>query len=92
LNRREHEEVELEFGPKDEPIDPKANPECVYLQKERFGQLKAAMSQLTTQQYNCILLRTQGLRYREIGELLGISEQRAIHLVKRGMQRLMGGL
>jgi len=92
LNRRDHEEVGLVLETEDEPIDPKTNPEWVLLQKERFRHLKAAMSQLTKQQYNCILLRTQGLRYREIGELLGISEQRAIHLVKRGMQRLMGGL
>jgi RNA polymerase sigma-70 factor (ECF subfamily) len=92
LNRREHEEVELEFKPGDEPIDPKANPEWVYLQNEQFRRLKAAMSQLTTQQYNCILLRSQGLRYREIGELIGISEQRSIHLVKRAMQKMVGGL
>ncbi len=32
------------------------------------------------------------MRYREIGDLLGISEQRATHLVKRALQRLMGGL
>lgn len=92
LNRREHEEVELEFEPKEEPVDPRANPEWVYLQKEQAKQLKAAMAQLTTQQYNSILLRTQGMRYREIGDLLGISEQRATHLVKRALQRLMGGL
>ena len=86
-NRRDHEEVE--FKPQDEPVDPKANPEGEYLLKEQFKRLKAAMSQLTAQQYNSILLRTQGLRYREIGEMLGISEQRAIHLVKRGLQRLL---
>lgn len=91
-NRREYEEVELKFEPGDEPIDLKSNPEWIYLQKEQLRRLKAAMLELTAQQYNSILLRTQGLRYREIGELLGISEQRAIHLVKRAMQRLMGGL
>lgn len=91
LNRRGKDEVDLELEPEEEPVDPAADPECVYIEKERFGRLKAAMSQLTKQQYNSILLRIQGRRYREIGELLGISEQRAIHLVKRGMQRLRGG-
>jgi RNA polymerase sigma-70 factor, ECF subfamily len=90
--RREHEEIDLELEPEREPIDREADPEWVYLQKERSRQLKAALSQLTKQQYNSILLRTQGLRYREIGALLGISEQRAIHLVKRGLHRLTGGL
>ncbi len=92
VNQRGQEEVELEFEPKDEPVDPKANPELVYLEKERSSRLKAAMSRLTKQQHNSILLRIQGRRYREIGDLLGISEQRAIHLVKRGIQRLTGGL
>lgn len=91
-SRRGHEEVELEFEPKDEPVDPKANPESVYLQEEQVRRLSAGMSQLTAQQYNSILLRTQGLCYREIGDLLGTSEQRAIQLVKRGLKRLIGGL
>lgn|GEM_PF-2222284 len=92
VNRRGQEEAALEFEPGDEPVDPKANPELVYLENEQSSRLKTAMSQLTKQQYNSILLRSQGRRYREIGELLGTSEQRAIHLVKRGMQRLTGGL
>jgi DNA-directed RNA polymerase specialized sigma24 family protein len=54
--------------------------------------LKAALCQLTSQQYNSILLRAQGLHYREIGEVLGVSEQRALYLVKRASQRLVGGL
>lgn len=90
-NRLGHEEVDLKFDPAEEPVDPNANPERAFLQKEQFRRLKAAMSQLTAQQYNSILLRSQGLRYREISEVLGTSEQRAIHLVKRGLQRLMGG-
>lgn len=89
--RRGREEVNLEFESGNEPIDPKATPEWDYWQKERSMQLQAAMSQLTRQQHNSILLRFQGRRYREIGELLGVSEQRAIHLVKRGMERLRGG-
>ena len=91
-NRHGHEEVDLEFDPVAEPVDPNANPERAFLQKEQFRRLKVAMSQLTAQQYNSILLRSQGLRYREISEVLGTSEQRALHLVKRGLQRLMGGL
>jgi RNA polymerase sigma-70 factor (ECF subfamily) len=91
VNRRGQNEVELEFDPKNEPVDNKANPELVYLEKERSSRLRTAMSQLTRQQYNGILLRIQGRRYQEIGELLGVSQQRALHLVKRGIQRLAGG-
>lgn len=92
LNRHGNEEVELEFEPEDEPIDPTANPELVYLQKEQAKRLKEEMSRLTAQQYKCVVLRLQGLRYREIAEVLGVSEPRVIHLVQRALQRLVGGL
>jgi RNA polymerase sigma-70 factor, ECF subfamily len=91
-NQRGGEEVDLDIDSEDEPADPKANPEWGYLRKERFRQLRIAMARLTSQQYNSILLRTEGLRYREIAKLLGISEQRAIRLVKRGLQRIIGGM
>lgn len=91
-NRHRHEEIEMTLRAEDEPVDPDANPEWNFLQREQHLRLKAAMSQLTEQQYNSVLLRTQGLRYGEIGKLLGTSEQRAIYLVKRGLQRLMGGM
>jgi len=90
-NRRSLDAIELKLESADEPADPKPNPEWVYLQKESSRRLSAALSQLTRQQFNSILLRIRGLRYREIGEHLGVSEQRAMHLVKRGMQRLKGG-
>lgn len=90
-HRREHEELEAEFKA-DDPVDPKANPETAYLQKERVKRLKAVLSQLTPQQYSGISLRAQGLQYREIAVALGVSEQRAIRLVKRALQRLVGGL
>lgn len=92
VNRRQRDVVDLEFEPGEEPLDPAASPEWVYLQNELFKRVSSGLSRLTPQQYNSILLRAQGLRYREIGRLLGISEQRAIHLVKRGLQRLTGGL
>jgi RNA polymerase sigma-70 factor (ECF subfamily) len=91
-NRRDNEEVELEFEPEDEPIDPAANPELAYLQKEQARRLKEGMSRLTAQQRQCVALRLQGLRYREIAEVLGVSEPRVIHLVQRALQRLVGGL
>jgi RNA polymerase sigma-70 factor, ECF subfamily len=91
LNRRKHEHEEVEFKAENEPIDPNANPERVYLRKEQNRRLRAALSQLTSQQYSSILLRAQGLHYCQIGKTLGVSEQRAIYLVKRALQQLVGG-
>lgn len=70
---------------------PGANPEWRYLEEERLAQLRIRMSVLTEQQLNSLILRAEGLRYREIAEALGVSEQRAIRLVKRGAERLAGG-
>ena len=79
-------------GPGEEPVDPDGNPERIYIQKEQTRQLMAAISQLTPRQRNGIMLRAEGLRYREIAVALGVSEQRALHLVKRALLRLTGVL
>lgn len=89
---RNNQYIHEELVPPNDPVDPQANPEISYLQKEQIEKIHGALSQLTQRQYNCILLRTQGLRYREIGNVLGVSEQRAVTLVKRGLKNLMGGL
>lgn len=75
-----------------EPTDPAADPEQIYLHKETIQRVNSAMTRLTPQQRNGVLLRAQGLRYMEIASVLGVSESRAIHLVKRGLMRLTGGL
>ena len=82
----ESSDVAVEFA------DPSAGPEHIYLQKEAMMRADAALNRLTPQQRNGILLRAQGLRYMEIGAVLGVSESRAIHLVKRGLKRLAGDL
>jgi len=72
--------------------DPGGDPERIYLQKEAMKRMDEAMGRLTPQQRSSILLRAQGLRYMEIGAVLGVSESRAVYLVKRGLKQLAGGL
>jgi DNA-directed RNA polymerase specialized sigma24 family protein len=50
------------------------------------------MSRLTQLQRYAVLLRAEGLRYREISEVLGVSTQRVIELVQRALARLSGDL
>lgn len=71
-----------------EPVDFNANPERAYLQKEKVCLVRTAMMRLTPQQLRCFQMRAIGFRYREIAADLGVSEQRAIHLVKRALERL----
>jgi RNA polymerase sigma-70 factor (ECF subfamily) len=88
-HRRSRIDFATEGEPEQEPADPNANPEWAYLQKERTRHLRLAMTRLTPRQFRSVLLRVEGLRYREIALVLGVSEQRAIHLVKRAVVRLV---
>src|ERR1700722_2306554 len=47
-------------------------PERAVLEKEKLGHLASAIRLLTEQERECLLLRGEGLRYRAIGEVLGI--------------------
>jgi RNA polymerase sigma-70 factor (ECF subfamily) len=87
-NTQSQSRLTSELGPVEEPTDHSANPELVYLQKEKMRLVHAAMQRLTPQQFRCFRLRAAGLRYREIAADLGVSEQRATHLVKRALMRL----
>jgi RNA polymerase sigma-70 factor (ECF subfamily) len=87
-NRRNHVAVDPGGERTYEPADPNADPEWTYLQKEKMKRVTAAMLALTPRQRDSILLRAEGLRYGEIASVLSVSEQRAIHLVKRGLMRL----
>jgi RNA polymerase sigma factor (sigma-70 family) len=76
----------------EEPIDLESDPEQVLIEMETMTQLDLAMTKLTQKQRHSILLRAEGLLYMEIGSVLGVSESRAINLVKRGIKRVVGGL
>jgi len=74
-----------------ERIDPSPNPEQRLLLDERYRRLDTALTQLTPKQRHCLLLRAEGLRYREIATTLGVSVQRVGELVQRAITLLEGG-
>ena len=73
-------------------VDSSLSPEELVIRKEELSRVQAAMSRLTQQQRYAVLLRAEGLRYREISEVLGVSTQRVIELVQRALARLSGDL
>jgi RNA polymerase sigma-70 factor (ECF subfamily) len=73
-------------------VDPGLNPEEIAIKKEELIRLRAAMARLTAQQRSTVLMRAEGLRYREIAGVLGISVQRVAELVERALTRLAGDL
>ena len=54
--------------------------------------LDAGIAQLTEPQRQCLYLRAQGLRYREIAVVLGISVSSAAELLQRAVVKLNGEL
>ena len=73
-----------------ERMDPAPNPEQEVILKERSRRLGDAVAQLTAKQRHCVLLRAEGLRYREIAAALGISVQRVGELLQRAIILLEG--
>jgi RNA polymerase sigma-70 factor (ECF subfamily) len=69
-------------------VDPAPNPEQKIIQGERTRQFEIAFAQLTPKQRHCVLLRAEGLRYREIALALGVSVQRVGELMQRAISLL----
>jgi RNA polymerase sigma-70 factor, ECF subfamily len=65
-----------------------ATPERAVLEKEKFRALGKAIRLLTESERECLLLRAGGLRYREIGEVLGLSTSTVADAVDRAIRKL----
>jgi RNA polymerase sigma-70 factor (ECF subfamily) len=72
--------------------DPSSNPEQQALETERLRLIERGMRQLSTQQRQCLLLRIEGLRYREIGEVLGVTTSTVAESLRRAMRKLTRAL
>ena len=64
------------------------DPEKLMLQDERLDRLHVAVLNLTTLQRECLHLRAEGLRYREIAELMKISISTVADAVRRATVKL----
>ena len=65
-----------------------ATPEQVVLAKEKFERLDNAVRSLSEQERQCMMLRAEGLRYREIGEVLKIPVSTVSDIVARAVNKL----
>jgi RNA polymerase sigma-70 factor (ECF subfamily) len=71
-----------------ERVDPRPSPEQQLLLDERMKHFEDAFAQLTPKQRQCVLLRAEGFRYREIALTLGVSVQRVGELMQRSISLL----
>ena len=64
------------------------NPEKLTLQRERLERLRSAVLNLTDLERECLHLRAEGLRYREIADLMNVSLSSITHAVRRATLKL----
>jgi RNA polymerase sigma-70 factor (ECF subfamily) len=83
-HRRFGEPFEIEIDSRRD----ETTPELVVLEKEKFRRLGEAMKFLSDSERECLLLRAGGLRYREIGEALGISTSTVGDTIERAIRKL----
>jgi RNA polymerase sigma-70 factor (ECF subfamily) len=65
-----------------------ADPEKLMLQRDRLDRLHIAVLNLTPLQRECLHLRAEGLRYREIASLMKISPSTVMDAVRRATLKL----
>ncbi len=70
---RRDSEVQLEASDAERAADPAPNPEACFANDQAQKRVRAVVDALPEQDRRCLFLRAEGLRYREIGEVLGMS-------------------
>jgi RNA polymerase sigma-70 factor (ECF subfamily) len=58
------------------------------MNRQRRMRLERAIGDLSGQQRQCLFLRAEGLRYREIAEAIGISSSSVSEFLKRAVTKL----
>ena len=88
LRHHQREPVFDQIGPNLHLAEPSMDPESALIDRQRRLALVAAVRDLSPQQRNCLHLRAQGLRYREIAAAIGISTSAVSEFLRRAVVRL----
>jgi RNA polymerase sigma-70 factor, ECF subfamily len=80
--------VEFDEGLPEQHVDRNANPEEQLQSSRRQKRLLAVVRALPEQDRSCLAMRAEGLRYREIAEVLGISLGSVAASMARSLARL----
>jgi RNA polymerase sigma-70 factor, ECF subfamily len=92
LRGREHMMLAFDPGIEAQLFDQGANPEQALLDRERHLRFHNAVEGLSEQQRNCLYLRAEGFRYREIAAILGVSDSTVGEFLSRAIARLRKAL
>jgi RNA polymerase sigma-70 factor (ECF subfamily) len=82
---REHAVIQQDF---EAPAPDQATPEQRAIDGQRHRRIREALEELSPQQRQCLHLRAAGLRYREIGEALGIGTSTVNEFIRRAITKL----
>ncbi len=88
LQRRQRHHVPWDTRFPDIVADPAADPEMRALGRERRRRLRAVLEALPERDRQCLSLRAEGLRYRQIATTLGISLGAVAKSLARAVARL----
>ena len=69
--------------------DPRRGPEELLLLREKMARVHAAVSALSEQQKQCLYLRAEGFRYREIAEILEVTISTVAESLRRAIRKLV---
>jgi len=72
-----------------QPVDSAPNPEAQLAQQERRSRLLPVLRALPPRDRRCLLLRAEGLRYRDIADTLGMSLGGVAKSLARSIARLV---
>jgi RNA polymerase sigma-70 factor (ECF subfamily) len=71
-----------------EPVSRQQSVEEALLEREKSERVQQCLQQLTDAQRQALVLRSQGLKYREIAQTLGLSVSTVAENIQRGMDKL----
>lgn len=92
LKLRAKERAYVAVEPQFEMASGGASPETQAIEGQRERLIREALGDLSEQQRQCLYLRASGLRYREIGETLGIATSTVNEFLRRAIARLKKAL
>lgn len=72
-----------------ESADPNENPEQRILVKEQQLKVEAALTTLSQQERRCLALRAEGLRFREIADVLSLRTSTVETFIERSIRKIM---
>jgi RNA polymerase sigma-70 factor (ECF subfamily) len=86
--RRETRRYWADGVPPELTTGPSSDPEQRMIRRERSRRVREQLAQLPELQRECVRLKAQGLRYREIAAKLGISMTSAVEHVRRAIAQM----